>query len=330
MLLLLVACGTPLRTCVTDALAPMRPHQQHRLRHIFTGAPLLPKTRTVPFSSATAPSTAAADAAAVVAAVSDVEQSVARLKKVLEREYITFFNPMERDYYADSVTFDDPLTNLAGLEAYQANVDMLAGRTWLGALLFKDARIQLHSVTGGRVRTTPDSAEVVVEPVTTRWTLRFTFRALPWSPTASFSGISEYTVVPGGRQGVLITQQADYWDSINLQPVAVSAAVAAKEDGSTTSSSAAAAPSSDYQSVDRSVALQHFLGQLRPGHFQAVTAGPELPYTTLRLGRGYEVRRYPTYTAVQLTSYTRRDEAFLALGSFTARAYIYLSFVSLA
>ena len=67
----------------------------------------------------------------------DLKAAVADLKKVLEREYISFFDPMERDYYSPTVTFDDPMTSLEGVDAYQSNVDMLASRTLKGKFLFQ-------------------------------------------------------------------------------------------------------------------------------------------------------------------------------------------------
>jgi hypothetical protein len=241
----------------------------------------------------------------------EMEASVAQLKIVLEREYLSFFDPMERDYYAPTVTFQDPLTTLSGIDGYQNNVDMLAGRTLLGSLLFQDASIILHSVTGGQVLRQQPAVEssnnnedaAKIADIVTRWTLRFTFKILPWRPTARFSGISVYSVVAGGAKGVQIVQQLDYWDAINLQHVSNKSATINGADS--------------YQAVDRSVAVSHFLDQLKPGQLEAVAAGPELPYTTLRLGAGYEVRRYPTVRAAQVR-YERRDEAFSAMGSFTS------------
>lgn len=286
----------------------------------FTPAPLIPVSalyratnvlssfRPTPLCSTFGSSSATISAAATAATVADVKVSVAQLKKVLEREYISFFNPMERDYYAATVTFDDPLTQLEGVDGYQKNVDMLAGRTLMGSLLFKDASISLHSVTGGSVtqnRGDVDGSAVVpavqIEDIMTRWTLRFTFKILPWSPTARFSGISVYTVAAGGPKGVQILKQADYWDSINLLP-------------------GKGEVSGAYEAVDKSIALQHFIDQIKPGNFRAVAAGPELPYSTLRLGNGYEVRRYPSFTAVKMV-YERRDEAFTAMDSFTSGTF---------
>ena len=47
--------------------------------------------------------------------------------KCLRREYVSFFAPLESEYYSSSVTFDDPLSSLSGLDAYRGNVDMLGG-----------------------------------------------------------------------------------------------------------------------------------------------------------------------------------------------------------
>ncbi|KAI2506939.1 SOUL heme-binding protein [Fragilaria crotonensis] len=215
------------------------------------------------------------------------KESVTELKKVLEREYVSFFNPMRTEYYAKDVTFDDPLTSLAGVDAYKANVDMLSGRTLLGSILFEDGGINLHSVTGGEIYD-----DGTIQDIITRWTLRFTMKVWPWKPTARFSGISVYKVKPVG-DGVQIVGQLDYWDSINL-----------KEGGV-------------YEKVEKGEALSDFLNQLKPGGFQASLAAPELPYSLLRRGKDYEVRRYPAYSAVKL-KYERRDEGFGTLGAFTS------------
>ena len=53
-----------------------------------------------------------------------VKSDMDRLKKVLEREYVSFFSPMETEYYTKDVTFKDPLNDLAGVEAYENNVNM--------------------------------------------------------------------------------------------------------------------------------------------------------------------------------------------------------------
>jgi len=125
----------------------------------------------------------------------------ADVMKCLEREYRSFFAPLEDAYYEAGVTFDDPLSSLAGLDAYRGNVDLLAGRTFLGGVLFDDAAIALHDVAenGAGVRT--------------RWTLRVEFKALPWRPVARFTGVSDYELGPDGR----IRGQVDYWDSVDLR-----------------------------------------------------------------------------------------------------------------
>jgi hypothetical protein len=224
-----------------------------------------------------------------------LEACIAQLKRIIEREYITFFNPMECEYYRDDVKFIDPLTTLSGIDSYLNNVNMLSGRTMMGSILFRDARIILHTISGGNVRRyDSDQNSYEIENIITRWTLKFTFQILPWQPSPAFTGISVYSLQAGGPKGVQVVQQNDYWDSINLQP------------------------GGSYEAVSNSIALQHFVSLLLPGStFQAKSAGPELPYTTLRLkGTEYEVRRYPSYTAIAMI-YERRDEAFVTMGSYT-------------
>jgi len=224
----------------------------------------------------------------------DLGNAVQNLKKVLTKEYISFFSPMETDYYAPDVTFVDPMMSIVGVDEYQNNVDRLAGRTLLGSILFSDEGISLHSVSGGEIKDGNQISDII-----TRWTLRVTFKALPWKPTARFSGISVYKLEANlsnkSRPAVQIAGQTDYWDSININPNA--------KDG-------------QYQSVPNSVAIQDFINQVKPGSFEAKQSGPELPYELLRRGDGYEVRRYPKYASVSLP-YRRRDEGFGSLGSFT-------------
>lgn len=227
----------------------------------------------------------------------DLETSVSKLKQVLEREYVTFFDPMVKDYYKEDVSFTDPLNQLVGIDNYQQNVDMLAGRTLMGKILFDNASIQLHSVTGGEIST--NTSGETISNIQTRWTLRFTFAALPWKPTARFSGISVYDVEPSNAKGVgvVVTSQHDYWDNLNLQP---------------------GGNNNVYQDVSRLEGLQDLWNQLKPGGFQASAAAPELPYSLLRRGSDYQVRRYPSYSCLTLNSYQRRDEGYERLGSFTS------------
>merc|ERR1719203_1899229 len=105
-------------------------------------------------------------------------ENVNKLKKILTKEYTSFFNPMYKEYYQKDVTFLDPLTKLSGVSSYENNVNMLSGRTLLGSILFEDASISLHSVTGGEV------IDDKISDVVTRWTLRLTAKILPWKPKA--------------------------------------------------------------------------------------------------------------------------------------------------
>jgi len=222
--------------------------------------------------------------------------TVSKLKRVLAKEYTSFFNPMVDSWYAPDVTFDDPMTSLSGVDSYRKNVDMLAGRTLMGQILFDGAGINLHSVTGGEI--VNNGRHVVVEDIVTRWTLRLTAKILPWSPEAVFSGVSVYKLEVGGPEGLLIVGQTDYWDSINIQPNTSSTNV--KEQ---------------YQKVSKSIAVNDFLAQLAPDGFLAPTAAPELPYLLLRRGNGYEIRKYPGFVGIE-TPYQRRDYGFGSLGAF--------------
>jgi hypothetical protein len=128
--------------------------------------------------------------------------NISKLKRVLEQEYISFFNPMVDSWYAKDVTFEDPMTSLSGVDSYRNNVDMLAGRTLMGKILFDGAGINLYSVTGGEL-TEGNNGQVQIGDIITRWTLRVTAQVLPWKPQAVFSGISVYKVQPGGKEGEL-------------------------------------------------------------------------------------------------------------------------------
>lgn len=219
---------------------------------------------------------------------SSLVDQVDRLKRVLRREYISFFDPMQCEYYSADVSFEDPMTSLAGVGNYKKNVDMLASRTLMGKFLFQDAGIVLHSVEGGEV----NPADGTISNIITRWTLRVTAKALPWRPTARFTGISVYEVSAGGSEGVVVDHQTDYWDSINIQ------------DGGV------------YGKVDKSIAVKDFLDQLKPENGNAAAAGVELPYQLVRRGKDYELRRYPSYTTVTIP-YDRRDEGYDVLASIT-------------
>lgn len=211
-----------------------------------------------------------------------------RLKKVLRREYISFFDPMQCEYYSDNVSFEDPMTSLVGVQKYKNNVDMLASRTLLGKFLFQDAGIVLHAIEGGNVNLNDGTISNII----TRWTLRVTAKALPWRPTARFTGISVYEVSAGGSEGVVINHQTDYWDSINI-----------RDEGK-------------YQKVEKSIAVNDFLDQLKPDDVNAAAAGVELPYQLLRRAKDYELRRYPAYTTAKIP-YDRRDEGYDVLASVT-------------
>lgn len=130
-----------------------------------------------------------------------IAEPLQELKKSLMREYSSFFNPMDRRFYSSDVEFVDPMTSFRGIDKYQNNVDMLAGRKGgIGKLLFRDASIILHNI---RVMGSKE--------LETRWTLQVSVR-VPGSPRAKFTGVSRYSLDDNG----LIAKQVDFWDSVNL------------------------------------------------------------------------------------------------------------------
>ena len=200
------------------------------------------------------------------------------LEKTLTREYASFFSPFEKRFYAEDVTFVDPLTSFTGIDKYQSNVDMLAGRTALGKILFDDASIVLHNVK-----------DVGENKVQTRWTLQVDIKFLPWRPRAKFTGVSIYTVQgePGSEK---VVKQEDYWDSINLKQ-------------------------GKYVSVGLLEGLSDFVGQFSDDSGGAEMAAPELPYELLRRHPMYDVKRYPNALVAQ-TKYSQRPEGYDRLGSY--------------
>jgi|MDTB01.2.fsa_nt_gb hypothetical protein len=202
------------------------------------------------------------------------------LEKTLKKEYASFFSPMERQFYAEDVTFVDPLTSFTGIDKYQNNVDMLAGRTSLGRILFDDANIVLHNIK--------DLGENRIQ---TRWTLQVNVKFLPWKPRAKFTGVSIYTVSgePGSEK---VVRQEDYWDSVNLK-------------------------GGKYQAMGFVDGLSDFLGQIfdNPDSGGAEMAAPELPYELLRRHPMYDVKRYPNALVAQ-TKYSQRPEGYDRLGSY--------------
>lgn len=124
----------------------------------------------------------------VAAAVADskaasLSDRKAALVAGLKREYSSFFNPMEMELYDPQVTFDDPMISFTGADKFKANVDMLSGGSAVGKLLFSDCGLVMHSCTEDGERA-----------LTTRWTLQFRFKLLPWKPLAQFTGVSQYTL----------------------------------------------------------------------------------------------------------------------------------------
>lgn len=207
------------------------------------------------------------------------EERKAQTIECLKREYDSFFNPMEMEYYNEAVTFEDPMISLSGPEAYKQNVEMLAGSNPFGKLLFSDCGLTMHNVTEGA---TPEQLE-------TRWTLQFRFRLLPWMPLAQFTGVSKYTLDSKAR----VLKQTDFWDSVNLEPGGA------------------------YAPKPKAAAFSDLLKQLAPKRTGAQAASDkELPYVLLRRTADYEVRRYPVHVSVG-AAYERRIDGFGTLGAYT-------------
>lgn len=187
---------------------------------------------------------------------------------------------MEDIFYSRDVSFRDPLNEFQGVERYRSNVNMLAGRTLLGKFAFEDAKLQLHDIT--------EPEEGNDKRLRSRWTLKFTFKLLPWKPVTIFTGVSEYTLDSDYK----ITAQQDYWDSINL------------------------AEGGKYVSKPAIDGLKDFINQLFVKE-KKTYAMPELPYILLRRKDGYQVRSYPGYEAIEV-EYEKRSDAWEMLGSYVA------------
>ena len=247
---------------------------------------------TPPVRSASTRTRHAMMAAPVTSEVTDTAEPEAetnpRAKLIagLQREYDSFFQPMEEDLYTPDVGFQDPMISLSGVDAFKENVNMLAGKTMLGKTCFSDCGLIMHNIT-----------ELSNGGLETRWTLQFRFRLLPWQPLAQFTGVSRYTLDSSASK---IAQQDDFWDSVNLLP------------------------GGNYAPTSKLAGFADLLGQLAPsdGNKAQQASSKELPYVLLRRAAskdgmpGYEVRRYPQHVSVA-TQYYRRLDAFGTLGAYT-------------
>ena len=74
----------------------------------FGRAPLSSRPRTSLPSSVEAPAPNASP---------ELSARASKLKQVLEKEYITFFDPMVTSWYAPDVSFRDPMTSLSGVDS---------------------------------------------------------------------------------------------------------------------------------------------------------------------------------------------------------------------
>ena len=95
-------------------------------KNLHTNARILHQHQRLPVTtSLSSTTTTSSSSSSSPSSIESTEQAVEKLKKVLEREYVSFFDPMERSWYATDVSFTDPMTSLSGVDAYQGNVDMV-------------------------------------------------------------------------------------------------------------------------------------------------------------------------------------------------------------
>ena len=74
----------------------------------------------------------------------------------------------------------------------------------VGKLLFDDPGLVMHTVT-----------EESERQLTTRWTLQFRFKLLPWRPLAQFTGVSQYTL---DEQARVVRQAQLVENALRLRP----------------------------------------------------------------------------------------------------------------
>jgi len=194
-------------------------------------------------------------------ALSQWDQKKMEVQRAIIREYRTFFAPMEKQFYHPNVRFVDPLSDFRGVDAYQGNVDVIAGRKFPGNIVFRGANIKLHNIV--------DTGEKTFDTI---WTMNIDVKFPPGAEPLEFTGISRYTLDDAG----LVVEQRDFWDAINL------------ENG-------------EYKEVGKKNAVFHCLAQLlgEEEEDRDRIYSKDLPYKVLRRSPTYEVRRYPAYEGVE-------------------------------
>lgn len=111
------------------------------------------------------------------------------LKLQISREYLTFFNPLNKELYSPSMTFTDPLTTLTGISNYEKNIGLIDGKGFIGSTVFglNRGRIYLHRIDDDSLTTSTNTYTV-----TSYWTLKLGIKILPWDPTVAITGTSVY------------------------------------------------------------------------------------------------------------------------------------------
>jgi len=219
--------------------------------------------------------------------LNSLQSQASTLRKIIAKEYSTFFQPIYPEYYSPTVSFTDPMVSFTGLSKYESNIATIGGRNLLGSLLFgpSDSRIILHTITGGDV-TSASSSSPSFTDIVTRWTLTATFK--PTQSRIIFTGISTYNVKLQNDK-VIVSDQLDSWDSINLQP------------GGT------------YLPVSTLSGIKDFVDQAFVKGPSQKVSDSEIPYLTVRRAKDYTVRKYPASTWIQIP-YDRREEGYEKLG----------------
>jgi len=74
--------------------------------------------------------------------------SPAFLKKTLAAEYLSFFNPIQKNIYSPDMVFTDCLSRVTGIDAYAKNIGLIDGKGIIGGTVFGSGRgrIYLHRV----------------------------------------------------------------------------------------------------------------------------------------------------------------------------------------
>lgn len=187
-----------------------------------------------------------------------------RLLEDLREDLRVLFDPDNRNgpdtsvYNAD-VFFEDPLNQFRGAKRYASNISFLKKSP-----VFSDSTLVIHD-SWIRQNVTADELGIPGgdqerESIRTRWTLEMTAN-LPWKPRVVFTGTSDYVV---DEETGKVSEHIDLWDSLT------------PEENKFFSMSA----------------VRHLLDQAAPPRKRIGSVLEDMPYTTLRKAKSYELRTY--------------------------------------